>query len=52
MARNFPFAEWGKTFGDPRLCAAVADRTTFRWTLIPTGTESYRFRITEAERRG
>ncbi|MFD9007053.1 ATP-binding protein [Streptomyces sp. NPDC059582] len=47
-----PFAEWDKTFGDPRLCTAIADRITFRCTLIQTGTESYRFRITEAERRG
>lgn len=52
VATNSPFAEWDKTFGDPRLCAAIADRITFRCTLIQTGTESYRFRITEAERRG
>ncbi|MFE1877035.1 ATP-binding protein [Streptomyces sp. NPDC059496] len=52
VAANSPFAEWDETFGDPRLCAAIADRTTFRCTLIQTGTESYRFRITEAERRG
>ncbi|MFG2753913.1 ATP-binding protein [Streptomyces xanthophaeus] len=51
VATNSPFAEWDKTFGDPRLCAAIADRITFRCTLIQTGTESYRFRITEAERR-
>ncbi|GGT30465.1 MULTISPECIES: ATP-binding protein [Streptomyces] len=51
MATNSPFAEWDKIFGDPRLCAAIADRITFRCTLIQTGTESYRFRITEAERR-
>ena len=25
VATNSPFAEWGKTFGDPRLCAAIAD---------------------------
>ncbi|MFI1286448.1 ATP-binding protein [Streptomyces sp. NPDC020858] len=50
VATNSPFAEWDKTFGDPRLCAAIADRITFRCTLIQTGTESYRFRITEAER--
>ncbi|MEF2529433.1 MULTISPECIES: IS21-like element helper ATPase IstB [Streptomyces] len=51
VATNSPFAEWDKTFGDPRLCAAIADQITFRCTLIQTGTESYRFRITEAERR-
>lgn len=52
VATNSPFAEWDKTFGDPRLCAAITDPITFRCTLIQTGPESYRFRITEAERRG
>lgn len=28
VATNSPFAEWDKTFGDPRLCAAIADRIT------------------------
>nr|WSX54346.1 ATP-binding protein [Streptomyces sp. NBC_00974]WSX54888.1 ATP-binding protein [Streptomyces sp. NBC_00974] len=53
VATNSPFApdEWDKTFGDPRLCATIAARITFRCTLIQTGTESYRFRVTEAERR-
>lgn len=29
---NSPFTEWDKTFGDARLCAAIADRITFRCT--------------------
>ncbi|MFF2412805.1 hypothetical protein [Streptomyces sp. NPDC058092] len=37
--------------GDPRLCAAIADRITFRCTLIQTGTESYRYQATEFERQ-
>ncbi|MEU3838146.1 ATP-binding protein [Streptomyces microflavus] len=41
VATNSPFAEWDKTFGDPRLFATIADRITFRCTLIQTGTESY-----------
>ncbi|MFE5587202.1 ATP-binding protein [Kitasatospora sp. NPDC056531] len=49
VATNSPFAEWDKTFGDPRLCAAIADRITFRCTLIQTGTESYRFQATQDE---
>ncbi|MFD3532637.1 hypothetical protein [Streptomyces sp. NPDC058664] len=33
---------------DPcRLCAAIADRITFRCTLIQTGTESYRYQTTQ-----
>nr|WP_285427530.1 ATP-binding protein [Streptomyces sp. ISL-10] len=48
VATNSPFPEWDKPFGDPRLCAAIADQIPFRCTLIHTGTESYRFRITEA----
>ncbi|GGV47057.1 hypothetical protein GCM10010495_75880 [Kitasatospora herbaricolor] len=39
--------EWDKTFGDARLCAAIADRITFRCTLIQTGTESYRYQATQ-----
>ncbi|MFD7233731.1 ATP-binding protein [Streptomyces syringium] len=51
VATNSPFAGWDKIFADPRLCAAIADRITFRCTLIQTGTESYRFHATEAERK-
>ncbi|MFF8848176.1 IS21-like element helper ATPase IstB [Streptomyces sp. NPDC015127] len=46
VATNSPFAEWDKIFGNPRLCAAIADRITFRATLIQTGTESYRYQST------
>ncbi|MFF3431977.1 ATP-binding protein [Streptomyces sp. NPDC002602] len=35
------------SFGDARLCAAIADRITFRCTLIQTGTESYRYQATQ-----
>ncbi|WP_338895226.1 IS21-like element helper ATPase IstB [Streptomyces sp. TG1A-60] len=52
VATNSPFAEWDKTFGDPRLCAAIADRITFRCTLIQTGTDSYRYQVTQDEHRG
>ncbi|WP_329604652.1 IS21-like element helper ATPase IstB [Streptomyces radicis] len=51
VATNSPFAEWDKTFGDRRLCAAIADRITFRCTLIQTGTESYRLQATQDERK-
>ncbi|MFJ9845836.1 IS21-like element helper ATPase IstB [Kitasatospora sp. NPDC101155] len=47
VATNSPFTEWDKTFGDARLCAAIADRITFRCTLIQTGTESYRYQATQ-----
>ncbi|MFE9169774.1 ATP-binding protein [Streptomyces kebangsaanensis] len=47
VATNSPFAEWDKIFGDPRLRAAIADRITFRCTLVQTGTESYRFQATQ-----
>ncbi|MFG2394203.1 IS21-like element helper ATPase IstB [Streptomyces lavendulae] len=47
VATNSPFTEWDKTFGDARLCAAIADRIAFRCTLIQTGTESYRFQATQ-----
>ncbi|MFR9787216.1 ATP-binding protein [Streptomyces sp. MB22_4] len=44
---NSPFTEWDKTFGVARLCAAIADRVTFRCTLIQTGTESYGYQTTQ-----
>jgi DNA replication protein DnaC len=42
VASNAPFSEWGATFTDPRLAAAVVDRLTFNAHIINTGTESYR----------
>jgi len=47
-ASNAPFSEWGATFTDPRLAAAVVDRLTFRAHIIQTGTNSYRLRATRA----
>lgn len=41
-ASNAPFSEWGNTFTDPRLAAAVVDRLTFNAHIIQTGTTSYR----------
>ncbi|MGK4585358.1 ATP-binding protein [Kitasatospora sp. HPMI-4] len=51
VASNALFSEWDKPFTDPRLCAAIADRLTFKGTLIQTGTDSYRLKATEAERQ-
>lgn len=45
-ASNAPFSEWGATFTDPRLAAAVVDRLTFNAHIISTGTTSYRLRST------
>ncbi len=45
-ASNAPFSEWGATFNDPRLAAAVVDRLTFRAHIIQTGTDSYRLKAT------
>lgn len=50
VATDSPFNEWDSIFNEPRLCAAIADRITFRCTLIQTGTDSYRFQATEEER--
>ena len=46
-ASNAPFSEWGTTFADPRLAAAVVDRLTFNAHIINTGTTSYRLRSTQ-----
>ena len=47
-ASNAPFSEWGATFTDPRLAAAVVDRLTFNAHIIQTGTTSYRLRSSAA----
>jgi DNA replication protein DnaC len=47
-ASNAPFSEWGATFTDPRLAAAVVDRLTFHAHIIQTGTDSYRLRASRA----
>jgi len=47
-ASNASFSEWGATFSDPRLAAAVVDRLTFRAQIIETGTQSYRLRTSRA----
>ena len=46
VATNAPFSEWANTFTDPRLCAAIIDRLTFRAHIIETGTDSHRLRAT------
>jgi DNA replication protein DnaC len=51
-ASNAPFSEWGATFTDPRLAAAVVDRLTFNAHIIQTGTSSYRLRTTRAAKKG
>ena len=45
-ASNAPFSEWGTTFTDARLAAAVVDRLTFNAHIIQTGTTSYRLHAT------
>ncbi|MXV79905.1 MAG: AAA family ATPase [Chloroflexi bacterium] len=40
VSSNAPFSEWGQTFEDPCLAAAVVDRLTFRAHIIETGSES------------
>lgn len=50
-ASNAPFSEWGTTFTDPRLAAAVVDRLTYNAHIIQTGTTSYRLAATAAHHR-
>jgi DNA replication protein DnaC len=52
VASNHPFSEWGQTFTDPRLAAAVVDRLTFNAHIIETGTESYRLRTSRRAKPG
>ncbi len=52
VASNAPFSEWGQTFTDARLAAAVVDRLTFRAHIIETGSESYRLRVSRLQKGG
>jgi len=52
VASNAPFSEWGQTFTDARLAAAVVDRLTFRAHIIETGSESYRLRVSRTKKGG
>ncbi|WP_445525842.1 ATP-binding protein [Streptomyces cyslabdanicus] len=49
VASNAAFLEWGKIFTAPRLCAATADRLTFKGMPIQTCTDSHRPKVTESE---
>jgi DNA replication protein DnaC len=51
VASNAPFSEWGQTFTDPRLAAAVVDRLTFRAHILETGSSSYRLRTSQGKRK-
>lgn len=51
-ASNHPFSEWGRTFSDPRLAAAIVDRLTFHAHIIETGTDSYRLRAARTRTAG
>lgn len=52
VASNAPFSEWGRTFTDARLVAAVVDRLTFNATIVECGTESFRLRSAKAKKGG
>lgn len=51
LTTNLPFAEWTQVIPNARLCKALLDRITDRAHIIETGTESYRFRRTLAQRK-
>lgn len=50
VTTNLPFSEWTQVIPNARLCAALLDRLTDRAHIIETGSESYRFRRTLAQR--
>ena len=51
VTTNLPFSEWSQVIPNPRLCKALIDRLTDRAHIITTGTDSYRFRRTTAQRK-
>jgi IstB-like ATP binding protein len=51
VTTNLPFSEWSQVIPNPRLCKALIDRLTDQAPIITTGTDSYRFRRTSAQRK-
>ena len=51
VTTNLPFSEWSQVIPNARLCKALIDRLTDQAHIITTGTDSYRFRRTTAQRK-
>jgi DNA replication protein DnaC len=51
LTTNLPFSEWTQVIPNARLCKAVLDRITDRAHIIETGTDSFRFKRTLAQRQ-
>jgi DNA replication protein DnaC len=51
VTTNLPFSEWSQVIPNPRLCKALIDRLTDQAHIITTGSDSYRFRRTSAQRK-
>ena len=51
VTTNLPISEWSQVIPNPRLCKALIDRLTDQAHIITTGTDSYRFRRTSAQRK-
>jgi DNA replication protein DnaC len=51
LTTNLPFSEWTQVIPNARLCKALLDRITDRAHIVETGTESFRFRRTLAQRQ-
>ena len=49
VTTNLPFSEWSQV--NPRLCKALIDRLTDQAHIITTGSDSYLFRRTSAQRK-
>lgn len=45
-----PVSQWGTTFTDPRMCAAIADRLTSKVASIRTDTDAYGFKAVATSR--
>jgi DNA replication protein DnaC len=51
LTTNLPFSEWTQVIPNARLCKALLDRLTDRAHIIETGSDSFRFRRTLAQRQ-
>jgi DNA replication protein DnaC len=51
LTTNLPFSEWTQVIPNARLCKAVLVRITDRAHIIESGTDSFRFKRTLAQRQ-